>query len=152
MNNESALALKKHSGTKLKNIRVEKGLTQAQLAHKLTELKQKHDKNSIVTRQTISKYENGERGMSLEMIADISSVLDIPVNYFFPNQTTLENTIEKQTTELFSKTIIDEDGYSLEIKTTIPFDNLTIEEQKEIMDSAMEELLEFKKKIRKTTI
>lgn len=148
MNNE--FDLKKYSGVQLKNKRIEKGLTQADLARLLTEFKKGQDDDSVVTRQTISKYENGERGMNLEMISDLSRILEVPVSYFFPSPNYLENTIEVQTTTLFSKTILDDEGFSLEIKTNIPFDDLSLDEQKEIMDSAMEELLALKKEIRQT--
>lgn len=142
------IILKKYSGSMLKTIRLERGMTQQVLAHRLSELKHSHHDSTIVTRQTISKYENGERGMNLEMIADLSTVLDVPVNYFFPNPVSLENAMIRQTNNLFSKTVIDDDGFCLEIKTPIPFDELDVVTQKEIMDSSMQELLELKLKIK----
>lgn len=143
------VVLKKYSGEVLKKLRVEREMTQQMLARELTIFRNGRE-DSVVTRQTISKYENGERGMSLEMISDLSTILKVPVSYFFPNSETLQNTVGRQTTNLYSKTIVDEDGFSLEVKTSVPFDTLDLEVQKEIMDASMEELLEFKKRIRKT--
>jgi len=142
------VVLKKYSGSCLRKLRIERNMTQQSLAQELTELKKNYNEPSVVTRQTISKYENGERGMSLETISDLANIFQIPVNYFFPNSGTFNTAVEHQTHNLFSKIIVDDDGFSLEIKTAIPFDELDLEEQKEIMDSSMEELLELKKKIR----
>lgn len=48
----------------------------------------------------------------------------------------------------YTKTISDEDGYTVEIKTTLPFEKLPKDEQQEMIDSAMEDLLKAKKEIR----
>ncbi len=143
------IMLKKYSGEVLKKLRVERCMTQQMLAFELTKFRKERD-GAIITRQTISKYENGDRGMNLETISDLAELLHVPVSCFFPNSETLQDTIGKQTTNFYSKTIVDEDGFSLEIKTAIPFDNLDLETQKEMMDASMEELLAFKKRIRKT--
>lgn len=148
----SEITFKKYSGSMLKNLRLEKGLTQQALAQALSNRKKEQHDDMIVTRQTISKYENGERGMNLEMIFDLSAILGVPVNYFFPSTDVFEETILNQTPNMFSKTIVDDEGFSLEIKTPIPFDQLDREEQKEIMDSAMEELIKLKKEIRDSSL
>ena len=138
-------ALKKYSGARLKQIRLEKGMTQQEVAAQLTVLKNDH---TVVTRQTISKYENGERGMNLEVISELSTIFQISVNYFFPNPVFLEDTLKQDTKNLYTKTIADDEGFCLEIKTAVTFDELSLEMQKEITDSAMQELLHLKEKIR----
>ena len=49
---------------------------------------------------------------------------------------------------LYTKTITDEDGYSIEIKTEVPFNELPKEKQNDLIDTAMEKLFEVKKEIK----
>ena len=147
MNNDTFF--KNYSGNQLKKIRLENGMTQKEIVNKLVEQKRKRNETSIVTRQTISKYETGERGMSLETISDLANIFKIPVNYFFPNQETLNQQIESSTKEMFSETLGDDENFSIEIKTSVPFYQLSEQDQKKIMDSALEELLTFKDSISK---
>ncbi|MBP1553442.1 MAG: helix-turn-helix transcriptional regulator [Oscillospiraceae bacterium] len=56
-------------GKNIRDLRIEKNLTQDQLAEKL-----------FVTRQTVSNYENGKSRPDIDMIAKISEVLECDVN------------------------------------------------------------------------
>ncbi|MBR4875347.1 MAG: helix-turn-helix transcriptional regulator, partial [Clostridia bacterium] len=56
-------------GKNIRDLRIQKGLTQEQLAEQL-----------FVTRQTVSNYENGKSRPDVEMIQKIAEVLACDVN------------------------------------------------------------------------
>lgn len=67
-----------HVGSRLREARVEAGLTQTQLA-----------KSAKVSFQQLQKYENGVNRVSASRLYMLSSKLNKPVQYFFEG---LENT------------------------------------------------------------
>lgn len=59
-------------GQKIKNVRMERRMTQRQLAEKIN-----------TEQQTISKYENGIHAVSRDILVRIAQVLDVPESYFY---------------------------------------------------------------------
>ncbi|WP_461240872.1 helix-turn-helix transcriptional regulator [Paucilactobacillus sp. N302-9] len=76
--------LNKYIGTQIKKYREMNSMTQVQLADKLK-----------TTRQTISRYESGERKTTQDVLFDLAKVFHISINAFFPseNQNTSANVI-----------------------------------------------------------
>lgn len=120
----------------LKYIREKIGLTKNELAKKMH-----------VSQSTVSRWESGEMGITVEKAYELSLILDVPLPELVGKDIeTLSNDISKE--YVYTKTISDEDGYTVEIKTTLPFEKLPKDEQQELIDSAMEDLLKAKKEIR----
>ena len=82
---ENKIDLRKYAANKLKNLREKSSMTQDELADKLS-LKIKKD----IKRQTISLYENGDRGMNQDILFAVSDIFDVSINDFFP-PTTFDN-------------------------------------------------------------
>lgn len=119
----------------LKHIRVQNGLTQEQLGKILEK-----------DYSTIGKWENGTRSPIMEDVIKLSEFFNIPLQDLIGKD--LKEFSKKIDNEyMYTKTISD-DGYSIEIKTPIPFEQLPKEEQQEMIDNAMEELLKVKKETR----
>ena len=74
--------LRNYAANKLKYLREINNMTQDELAEKLSN---RIDKE--VKRQTISLYENGERGMNQDVLFALSDIFDISINVFFPSTT-----------------------------------------------------------------
>lgn len=120
----------------LKYIREKIGLTKNELAKKMH-----------VSQSTVSRWESGEMGITVEKAYELSLILDVPLPELVGKDIeSLSNDISKE--YVYTKTISDEDGYTVEIKTTLPFEKLPKDEQQELIDSAMEDLLKAKKEIR----
>lgn len=67
------MELSKFVGNKIKYYRELRGMTQTEIAQKLS-----------TTRQTISRYENGERKANQDILFDLSDILGVSINDFFP--------------------------------------------------------------------
>lgn len=86
----------------------------------------------------------------LSTISKLSKFMKCTMDYLAydeilnPNET-LSSYVKKS---IYSKKITDEDGYSIEIKTEIPFNELPKEKQQDMIDTAMEKLFEVKKEIK----
>src|SRR5690625_3359598 len=65
--------LKKYIGAKIKELRVSKDLSQEQVAELLG-----------TTKQTVSRYEKGDRGTDQDLLFKLSSVFGVSIDYFFP--------------------------------------------------------------------
>lgn len=63
-------------GKRLKNLRIEAGLTQKQLGEKLS-----------VTKVSISSYENGTRMASIETLIDIANLFNVDLDYLVGTDT-----------------------------------------------------------------
>lgn len=74
--------LKKYTGSVIKKLREGKNMSQDDLAEKLN-----------TTRQTISRYENGNRGINQELLFQLATIFDVSINEFFP---ALNNCSEEQ--------------------------------------------------------
>lgn len=71
-------------GDKIKSLRLERGLTQKDLADKL-----------YVTPQAVSRWEKNEVEPSVSTLTEIANVLDVSVNKLMGNQETEEKIVEK---------------------------------------------------------
>lgn len=83
--------LRMFSANKVKYYREKEGMTQDELAEKVSKQIGKE-----VKRQTISLYENGERGMNQDILFTLADIFNISINDFFPDTTNKENKDYKQ--------------------------------------------------------
>lgn len=67
------------SANKLKNLRENNNMTQDDLAEKLCQRL-----GETITRQTVSLYENGKRGMNQDILFALSDIFNVSINTFFP--------------------------------------------------------------------
>ena len=67
--------LKKYIGTQIKTFRKSAGFTQDELAKKLN-----------TTKQTISRYEKGDRKANQDMLFELCDILGVSIDDFFPSQ------------------------------------------------------------------
>lgn len=72
---EQKMELNKYVGSKIKQFRTARGITQDTLAEKLE-----------TTRQTISRYENGDRKANQDVLFALSKILNVKVDDFFPSR------------------------------------------------------------------
>ncbi len=117
---------------RLVRLRKEKNLYQGDLAKILN-----------VAQTTISGWENGSRTPDNDMLMTLANYFDVSTDYLLGRS---EN--RNPSNGLYTKTITDEDGYSIEIKTEVPFSELSKEKQQDMIDVAMEKLFEVKKEIK----
>jgi len=61
-----------HVGTKLKNLRILRGLTQTDVANGLN-----------ISFQQVQKYERGRNRISASKLFEVSRILDVPPSHFF---------------------------------------------------------------------
>ena len=92
----------KHLGSKLKLRRLSLGLTQTKVAKAIN-----------VTFQQIQKYEKGTNGVSSSRLAQLSSFLKVPINYFYEDYVSSQTDLSNSTNDL---------NYSFLVKT---FGNLS---------------------------
>ena len=71
MKNENDL--RKYAGNVIKKLREHKNMTQDELAEELN-----------TTRQAVSRYENGDRGVNQDLLFKLSSIFKVPIDEFFP--------------------------------------------------------------------
>lgn len=62
-------------GQKIKHLRESHSMTQDELADKLE-----------TTRQTISRYETGDRKTNQDTLFELGKIFGVSINYFFPNE------------------------------------------------------------------
>jgi transcriptional regulator with XRE-family HTH domain len=67
--------LARYAGNKIKELRVQAGLTQDELAKRLS-----------ITKTAVSNYENGARMPKQDILFVLSVVFDVSVDTFFPSQ------------------------------------------------------------------
>ena len=117
---------------RLIQLRKEKGILQGELASALN-----------VAQTTVSSWEVDRRTPDKDMIILLSDYFDVSTDYLLGRS---DN--RNPSNGLHTKTITDEDGYSIEIKTEVPFNELPKEKQQDMIDTAMEKLFEVKKEIK----
>lgn len=96
-----------------------------------------------VEQPTVSQWENNKRIPDSSMIIIIANFFDVSTDYLLGRS---DN--KNPSNGLYTKTITDENGYSIEIKTEVPFNELPKEKQQDMIDVAMEKLFEVKKEIK----
>ena len=78
MNNQ--VDLRKFASNKLKHLRELYQMTQDELAEKLS-----IKVNKDIKRQTVSLYENGDRGMNQDILFALADIFNVSINDFFPS-------------------------------------------------------------------
>lgn len=71
--------LRMFAANKLKNLRENNSMTQDELAEKLCQ-----KLGETITRQTVSLYENGKRGLNQDILFALSDIFNVSINTFFP--------------------------------------------------------------------
>lgn len=72
--------LLKYAGNQLKKIRIQKNLTQEELAERLN-----------TTKQSVGRYESGTRGINQDLLYQLSDIFSVPISFFFPTIETEES-------------------------------------------------------------
>lgn len=72
MKNENDL--RKYAGSIIKKLRERKNMSQDELAEQLN-----------ITRQAISRYENGDRGVNQDLLFQLASIFNVKIDEFFPS-------------------------------------------------------------------
>lgn len=119
----------KYIGNKIKYYREKKNVSQKELGEFLN-----------TTSQTISRYESGTRGTNQDVLFALADYFGISINEFFPP------TSSKNVTTIATD---DETGYKVQLLSNEPYENLTKEEQEELIEMAMDQLYEMKKNLKK---
>lgn len=85
MKNENDL--RKYAGSIIKKLRERKNMSQDELAEQLN-----------ITRQAISRYENGDRGVNQDLLFQLASIFNVKIDEFFPplNNDYLKQEITKE--------------------------------------------------------
>lgn len=117
---------------RLRKLREEKKISQLELAKFLN-----------ISQQALSKWEQNISQPDNNVLIILSNYFDVSVDYLLGKS---DN--KNPSNGLYTKTITDEDGYSIEIKTEVPFNELSKEKQQDMIDVAMEKLFEVKKEIK----
>lgn len=89
--------LRKYAGNIIKKLREHRNMTQDELAEELN-----------TTRQAVSRYENGDRGVSQDLLFKLASIFKVPIDEFFPpiNDVYIKQEIsEKEEIELLKETL-----------------------------------------------
>lgn len=121
----------------LKLIRENIGLTKSQLAKKMG-----------VNQSTVSRWESGKMGITIDNAYELSLILGVSLPQLVgKNIDDINDNINRK--YQYTKVIYDNNGYSIEIKTPIPFDKISEDEQQKIVDNALKELLYIKKEVHK---
>lgn len=76
--------LKRYIGDKIKDFRLNRGMSQEQLAEELN-----------TTKQTISRYEKGYRQANQDILFQLSDVFNVSIDDFFPEKERTTNELER---------------------------------------------------------
>lgn len=89
--------------------------------------------------QTISRYESGKRGTNQDILFSLAEYFKVNINDFFP----------PTNSELATTLATDnETGYKVQLLSDEPFSSLPKEEQEQLIEMAMDQLYEMKRKIK----
>ena len=137
-------------GKKIKEARAQINMLQSELASRFNEdynqyaIEKKLPQKSI-DKRTISNWENGISSPNVEYLPILCKILNTDINYLL--DFTVSNEIKNKL--IYKKKVDLDDGNFIEISTPQPWDQLTEEQQKEIMDSVIEESVKLKKEVNK---
>lgn len=76
--------LKKHIGSKIREIRLKRGMEMDDLAERLG-----------TTKQTVSRYELGDRQANQDILFQLSDIFNVSIDYFFPPKENTTNELER---------------------------------------------------------
>lgn len=128
-------------GKKIKKARSDMNLSQRDTVEKYNKLSKEisSDRKNFktITNATLSNWENNVYEPDPDSIAILCHILKIDANALLE--------IEKLKKEFHSKKVPLENGAVVEIITEVPWEQLSEEQQKEIMDSVIEESVKIKK-------
>lgn len=145
------LTIKKFGGEKLKELRTRHSMSQEEIAQQLTILKNERQKKLFekgliteidetpITKQTVSKYELGIRGMNQDILFDLSNIFHVTIDDFFPpmNDIKVQNEYDEKIKQLETET---------GIKISYSFDKqLTQEDYMAINEAVLKEIKEQNK-------
>lgn len=137
-------------GERIREARKNINMLQADLAIEFNDnyniyAKEKGLPGKSIDKRTISNWENGISSPNVDYLPILCKILKTDINdllgFSIPKE--IENKI------IYKKKIKLEDGNYVEISTTEPWDTLTEDKQKEIMDSIIEESIKIKKEVNK---
>lgn len=89
--------LRRYAGEVIKKLREHRNMTQDELAEELN-----------TTRQAVSRYENGDRGVNQDLLFKLASIFKVPIDEFFPpiNDIYIKKEIsEEEEIELLKETL-----------------------------------------------
>jgi len=78
------MELKKHIGMKIKEFREKRGMSQEKLADLLD-----------TTKQTVSRYERGERQANQDILFQLSDIFNVSIDDFFPTNEKRDSELER---------------------------------------------------------
>lgn len=84
MKGKKKMELKKFIGSRIKELRIKRGMNQEDLANLLD-----------TTKQTISRYESGERQANQDILFKLSDVFNVSIDEFFPNTEKRDNELDR---------------------------------------------------------
>lgn len=80
------MELQRYVGEKIKEFRLKRGLSQEELAELLE-----------TTKQTVSRYENGDRKANQDILFQLSTIFNVSIDDFFPSRNTILTVAERKT-------------------------------------------------------
>lgn len=137
-------------GESIKEARKKINMLQSDLANNFNHDYNEYARNKklplkTIDKRTISNWENGISSPNVEYLPILCKILNTDINELFgfviPQ--------ELESKAIHKKKINLEDGNFVEISTQKKWEELTEEEQKEIMDSVIEESIKIKKEANK---
>ena len=78
------MELKKYVGGKIRELRISRGMEMEELAERLG-----------TTKQTVSRYELGDRQANQDVLFELSDIFSVSVDYFFPPKKNTTNELER---------------------------------------------------------
>ena len=137
-------------GENIKEARKKIEMLQSELANRFNEdyneyAKKKNLPLKTIDKRTISNWENGISSPNAEYLPVLCKILNIDINNLFGF--TIPQELENKM--IYKKKFKLEDGNFIEISTPKPWNELSDEERKEIMDSIIEESIKIKKEVNK---
>lgn len=79
------MELQRYVGEKIKEFRLKRGLSQEELAELLE-----------TTKQTVSRYENGDRKANQDILFQLSTIFNVSIDDFFPSRNTILTVAERK--------------------------------------------------------
>lgn len=134
----------------IKNARIRKKWSQQDLTDKYNQLvletnKKKNTNFRTIGRTAITHWETGRYTPDIDSIPFLCELLEISADDLLD----IDNLLANQNKETYKKEFELENGMIISLLTEVPWEQLTEHEQKEIMDSVIEESIKIKKEVNK---